>query len=67
MPKKPRICLAGEARPLPKRGFFPMRMGAQISTPNDGYPDYTTVWETWNGSHPGSLRGRLHPLNQMVS
>jgi hypothetical protein len=19
-------------------------MGAQISTPNDGYPDYTTVW-----------------------
>ena len=37
---------AREARPLPKRGFFPMRMGAQISTPNDGYPDYTTVWGT---------------------
>jgi len=31
------------ARPLPTRGFFPMRMGAQISTSNDGKPDYTTV------------------------
>ncbi|CAK9028284.1 Uncharacterized protein SCF082_LOCUS18288 [Durusdinium trenchii] len=31
------------ARPLPKRGFFPIRMGAQISTSNDGYPDYTQV------------------------
>ena len=34
---------SAEARPLPKRGFFPVRMGAQISTSNDGYPDYTHV------------------------
>eukprot|EP00931_Biecheleriopsis_adriatica_P048501 TRINITY_DN28018_c0_g1_i1.p1 TRINITY_DN28018_c0_g1~~TRINITY_DN28018_c0_g1_i1.p1 ORF type:complete len:3899 (-),score=525.31 TRINITY_DN28018_c0_g1_i1:23-11719(-) len=32
-----------EAAPLPKRGFFPTRMGAQISTKADTLPDYTQV------------------------
>lgn len=32
-----------DAFPVPRRGFFPMRLGSQISTPDDNLPDYTVV------------------------
>eukprot|EP00930_Biecheleria_cincta_P034426 TRINITY_DN23798_c0_g1_i1.p1 TRINITY_DN23798_c0_g1~~TRINITY_DN23798_c0_g1_i1.p1 ORF type:complete len:3571 (-),score=339.86 TRINITY_DN23798_c0_g1_i1:50-9406(-) len=32
-----------DAFPVPRRGFFPMRLAAQISTRDDNLPDYTVV------------------------
>ena len=62
------------ARPLPQRGFFPVRLGAQISTSGDELPDYTVVAGRFLVHLPpktsyasvvwGGLEGRVGPLDE---